>query len=159
MSLPNTPETFWARVRITKPDECWEWQGAITSGGYGNLSYQGVSVVAHRVAYHLSHNTSLEAPADKLSSQFVLHDCDNRICCNPNHLHLGTLSTNQKEAYARKRRSQPKGENHANAKLTATQASAVKVRNFLGERQVDLAVEFGVSQRVVSLISRSETYK
>jgi hypothetical protein len=47
----KTYENFWAKVQVRNPDECWEWQGAKTSSGYGNLSWCGVQVQAHRVAY------------------------------------------------------------------------------------------------------------
>lgn len=156
----NTPEEFWNRVRIGTPSECWEWQGARTSAGYGNLIYQRFSIVAHRLAYSLiKGGISLRAPTDKTANGFVLHNCDNRACCNPTHLHLGTFSDNQKEAYLRKRRAQPKGEAHANAKLTSKEASAVRVRYALGESQQNIADSLGVTQRVVSLIVRGESYR
>jgi hypothetical protein len=156
----NTPEQFWSRVHIGAPTECWEWQGAQTSAEYGCLVYQGLSVVAHRLAYSLvKGGISLRAPADKTSNEFVLHGCDNRRCCNPAHLHLGTFSDNQKEAYLRKRRAQPKGAAHVNAKLTSQGASSARVRYALGETQQAIADDLGVSQRVISLIIRRESYK
>jgi hypothetical protein len=72
---------------------------------------------------------------------------------------IGSYSDNQRDAYSKKRRVQPKGQHHANAKLTNEQAEEVRLRYGAGEYQVPLAKEFGVSQRVISLIVRGESYK
>lgn len=38
---------FWSNVRRGTQDECWEWQGAIHSSGYGQLYGLGTTFVAH----------------------------------------------------------------------------------------------------------------
>jgi hypothetical protein len=63
-----------------------------------------------------------------------------------------------RDAYNKKRKVQPKGEKHANAKLTNQQAEDIRRRYASGEYQTPLATEYGVSQRVISLIVRGETY-
>jgi hypothetical protein len=165
MSAKNTPENFWTRVQVGAPDECWEWQGAKTSSGYGNLSWHGLHVQAHRVAYFLHnggialHTNFRQEGVAKRYRRFVLHKCDNRLCCNPEHLFLGSMRANQLDAYAKGRKTQPRSQ-HANAKLTAAQVVAIRHRYDAGENtQQQLAVEFGVSQRVISLIVRRESYK
>jgi hypothetical protein len=63
------------------------------------------------------------------------------------------------DAYDKGRKVQPKSR-HANAKLTAAQVIAIRQRYDAGENtQQQLAAEFGVSQRVISLIVRRESYK
>lgn len=165
MPAKNNPENFWSRVQIGTPDECWEWQGAKTSAGYGNLGWHGTNVQAHRVAYYLRNGgialtTSFRlAGRAKRYRRFVLHKCDNRWCCNPDHLFLGSLRTNMLDAYRKGRKVQPKSQ-HANAKLTPAQVVAIRKRYNGGETtQRQLADEFKVSQRAVSLIVRHETYK
>jgi hypothetical protein len=165
MSAKNTPESFWARVAKSSPKDCWEWQGAITSSGYGNVAWQGARVQAHRLAYLLSiggiRPETLFRVGDRARTykRFVLHKCDNRLCCNPDHLFLGSMRTNLLDAYRKGRKTQPKS-NHVNAKLSAAQVRAIRTRYTRGGvRQVDLASEYGVSQRVVSLIIRHESYK
>lgn len=165
MSAKNTPENFWAKTQIGTPDECWEWQGARTSSGYGNLSWHGVHVQAHRVAYYLRNGGIALATAfrqeerAKRYRRFVLHKCGNRLCCNPDHLFLGSMRTNLLDAYRKGRKTQPKSQ-HANAKLTSAQVVAIRQRYNGGENtQQQLAAEFQVSQRVISLIVRHETYK
>jgi len=165
MSPRNTPENFWSKVACGGDDDCWEWQGARTSGGYGNLSWHGQHIQAHRLAYALTYGgITLETGFRQLGQakkyrRFVLHKCDNRLCCNPKHLFLGSMRANLLDAYSKGRKSQPRSE-HANAKLTPEQVRAIRdVYNSGGVRQAALAAQYGVSQRTISLIVRRETYK
>lgn len=165
MTAKNTPENFWTKVQIGKPHECWEWKGAKTSSGYGNLSWHGLHVQAHRVAYFLT-NGGISLPTNfrqdglaKRYRRFVLHKCDNRSCCNPAHLFLGSMRANQLDAYAKGRKKQPRSK-HANAKLTKAQVIEIRRRYDAGENtQQQLATEFKVTQRVISLVVRRESYK
>ncbi len=151
---------FWSLVNRLGEDDCWEWKAGRNSSGYGVYRFEGVSCVASRIAYLLSFGgiTAL-APTDPESDQFVLHWCDNRVCCNPKHLHLGTQSINQLESYERRRRAQPKGQFHTNAKLTNEQAAEIRTLYAAGARQVDLAKQFNISQVNISKIIRNQTYK
>jgi hypothetical protein len=155
----NTAENFWMRV-AKQPSGCWEWQGALNSTGYGSVSWDSKHYVAHRLAAFLHGMVStLEAPQDASCSGFVLHKCDNRKCCNPDHLFVGSYSDNQRDAYKKKRRAQPKGAAHANSKLTTEQVAAIrKSYSQGGIRQKDLGNKYGVSQRAISLVVRGETY-
>ena len=165
MSAKNTPENFWSKVNIGSPDSCWDWVGAKTSSGYGNLSWHGTHVQAHRVAFFLTFggislatNFRHEGVA-KTYKRFVLHKCDNRTCCNPQHLFMGSMRTNLLDAYKKGRKQQPQSA-HANAKLTPTQVKSIRKKYIAeGLTQQALAAEYGVSQRVISLIVRYETYK
>jgi hypothetical protein len=165
MSKKNTPEAFWSRVNRGPATVCWEWQGSFTSSGYGNLSWGGLPVQAHRAAYYLAYGGialqtgfRLEGKA-KRYRRFVLHTCDNRKCCNPSHLFLGSMRANLLDAYSKGRKAQPKSL-HANAKLTAEQVRDIRrLYDKGGVRQIDLAARYGVSQRAISLVVRRETYK
>jgi hypothetical protein len=165
MSKKNTPEAFWSRVQRSTDNSCWEWTGAKTSSGYGNLSWHGLHVQAHRVAYYLAiGGIRLETEfrrGDRARTyrRFVLHKCDNRLCCNPNHLFLGSMRTNLLDAYRKGRKQQPRS-GHANAKLTPEQVRLIRTAYDAGlQTQVQLAAQYGVSQRAISLVVRRETYK
>ncbi len=63
--------------------------------GYGDLSYSGKHMQAHRLAWTLTHGDPGELD--------VLHTCDNPPCCNPKHLYLGTDADNHRDMHARGR--------------------------------------------------------
>lgn len=159
MSAKQTAESFWGRVSKGKRSECWEWQGACNSTGYGNVAWHGAVYTAHRVSAWLSGFIDTpSAPSTSREKTHVLHKCDNRKCCNPNHFFLGNYEDNQKDAYSKNRKVQPKGEAHTNAKLTNKQAAKIRQLYDVGMTQAVLAKQFGVSQRSISLIIRKETY-
>ena len=71
-----------ARLILDPTDECVEWPHSTTSGGYGQVWFQGKMKRVHRVAYEFYHG---EAPRG-----LVLHKCNNPRCFNPAHLYEGT---------------------------------------------------------------------
>lgn len=86
-------KVFWSRVDIKTKDECWDWVGnSFNVQGYGRFSIGnknggGIRYISNRIAYFLTY------PKD--NQDFVVrHSCDNKKCCNPNHLSLGTYSDN-----------------------------------------------------------------
>lgn len=81
-------ERLRARVRVAGADDCWEWTGARTTGGYGSLrGDDGKVTYAHRVAYE-------QANGPIPAGLHVMHRCDNPPCCNPAHLSVGTPAEN-----------------------------------------------------------------
>lgn len=149
---------FWSKVK--KSSGCWEWQASKNNTGYGTVRFLGKTYTAHRVAAYLVGMVAApSAPKLKSDKGHVLHKCDNRGCCNPKHFFLGNYRDNQKDAYNKKRRAQPKGEHHTNAKLTNRQAAAVILKYHRGRVQTALAKEYGVSQSCISHIIRGETYR
>jgi hypothetical protein len=159
MTAKQTESSFWSKVKVLNKTDCWEWSGTLNSTGYGVVAWHGDNYVAHRVAAYLSGLVdSMSAPNNSKEKSHVLHKCDNRKCCNPEHFFLGSFTDNMNDAYNKKRKIQPKGEAHANAKLTREQVMDIRKRYSDGELQIPLAHEFKVSQRCISLIVRGESY-
>jgi hypothetical protein len=85
--MANLEDRFWKKVDIKGPDDCWEWNASKSSNGYGCFKYNTKTLHSHRVSYEIA-NSSI--PEGKM----ILHKCDNKGCCNPNHLYAGTHSDN-----------------------------------------------------------------
>lgn len=75
-----------SRVRRTAKG-CWLWQGAVSSSGYGQLEENGKTWTAHAYAYRCFHDSPPK-------SKEIRHTCNNKLCCNPKHLVLGTPKEN-----------------------------------------------------------------
>jgi len=163
----HTPDSFWecvdkkGAIHPYNPEmgPCWVWVGA-RNQGYGWVGYHGKQETAHRVAYILSKG---EIP----NGLVVRHTCDNRPCCNPDHLLLGTVADNNRDMWERKRGKTPltldqAGERNLSAKLTAFQVSEIRERyanrKTTHTTLVALAIEYGVSQSCIHLIVTNQRW-
>lgn len=95
-----TEAEFWEK--INKTENCWLWTGIINSKGYGSLRFGSTpqrSTFAHVVSWKLKYG--------QYPPWFqVLHKCDVPNCVNPEHLFLGTISDNVRDAVTKKRHSE-----------------------------------------------------
>jgi hypothetical protein len=90
-NLPHPDILFAAKVLTREnPDDCWLWTGSLDLKGYGTVRRRGKTARAHRVAYQLW-------VGDIPNGLHVLHRCDLRSCCNPQHLWLGTHADNMRD--------------------------------------------------------------
>jgi hypothetical protein len=131
-------DRFWAKVAFTaNPDRCWDWQAAKSTNGYGFFKSDKLKH-SHRVAYELTYG--------KIDGNLlVCHSCDNRLCCNPAHLFLGTTQQNTQDKVNKGR--QAKGEKIASHKLTADQIQYIRTRFATGiysKRQIAQEMKVGV---------------
>ncbi len=82
---------------------CLEWTGYRMPSGYGCVDVpkkwkiKRKSFLAHRVFFYLENGIQ---PKELC----VMHSCDNRPCCNPDHLSLGTALDNNRDAILKGRR-------------------------------------------------------
>lgn len=152
--MKTLKERFYSKVdNSSGPDSCWPWMASCVSGGYGQLgSTKGkANFLAHRLAWEFANGSIPEGMQ-------VLHKCDNRKCCNPNHLFLGTQKENMHDMISKGRkvcrtREESVGEASPQAKLTWEIVRAIrKEYEALKSRQVDLARKYGISQPQISTI-------
>jgi hypothetical protein len=83
-------DRFWRRVDMN-PHHCWEWQGYITAGGYGQVGFGKKVFLTHRVAYEI-----VKGPIP--DGLHLDHLCRNRSCCNPDHLEPVTSGENTRRS-------------------------------------------------------------
>jgi hypothetical protein len=144
-AAPRTDGPFWSQV--DKSGECWEWQGA-RSQGYGRIHVKNAPRSAHRYSWELHYGP---IPA----GLFVCHHCDNPPCVRPDHLFLGTVYDNNRDAAEKGRLgsrdraflsriggTKQFGLHNGNAKIPY--AVVVEIRNST-ERTGLLAARYGIS--------------
>lgn len=132
---------FWALVDASAgPDTCWPWLGSRMKVGYGRMRFANrPDVGTHRLSWELSYG----AIPDGL---WVLHRCDNRICCNPKHLFLGTPYDNIHDMMNKGRRKDydKHGERNPNCKLTDDQVAQLRADRSAGLPYSALAEKYDV---------------
>lgn len=69
--------------------ECWIWLGEKNAAGYGMFG----KTSAHKLSYQIHHRVRLPFWRED-TKRHMLHLCDNRGCCNPDHLYFGTAMDN-----------------------------------------------------------------
>jgi hypothetical protein len=144
----------WHRI-IVAPSGCWEWQGALSSSGYGrcwNLSRRKV-VPAHRLAWENAYGPI----PDGLD---VLHRCDNRPCCNPEHLFLGTDADNAADRDRKGRGGGHRRRGRCNGRAVLTAEQVAEIRLLTGSVSgVELARRFEISPSQIYRVIRKEQWQ
>lgn len=89
-------ERLLSGIEIDPETGCWLWQRNKTPGGYGVMRLPGTRKKegVHRIAFKLF----VKPIQDGL---YILHHCDIRHCCNPEHLYEGTAKDNIQDAIKR----------------------------------------------------------
>ena len=145
-------ERFWSKVdkECSEFFDCWEWIGTILPSGYGQFRIDGHGVRAHRFMWELVNGT---IPKDL----YVLHECDNRSCVNPDHLRLGTHKENMEDMTEKGRGKV--GEKNGRSKLTVEDIISIRFLYTAGFNMSYLANRFGVSKVQISSIIRREAWR
>ena len=148
------PERFWAYVERGEEDRCWLWKGPVNNGRYGvftiNKNGRRTSRTAHRHAWELTHRQ--EAPA----SMVVMHSCDTPLCCNPNHLKVGSQKENYDDMVAKSRADRQRGHKRRFAPrhkaVDYFDVQAMFEWKAMGLKNWEIAPKFGISEGYASSI-------
>jgi hypothetical protein len=134
---------FWDRV--LRGEDCWEWQAARTTAGYGEYR----STYAHRHAYELA-----VGPIPR--GLFVLHHCDNPPCVRPDHLWLGTNADNMRDMVAKGRGL--RGSAQPMAKLTEPDIPEIRRLAASGMSRTEIGRRYGVTYTAISHVLAGRTW-
>ena|SRR5215472_964860 len=140
---PHQLANFWRHVDKKAPNGCWNWTACKNTSGYGIFAIRRYAFRAHRLSYHIHH-----ADPGKLC---VCHQCDNRICVNPEHLFLGTRGDNYRDAKA-------KGMTPITAKLSEKDAQDIRSSFGLLDAK-ELAKKYGVKSDTIYRVLRHQAWK
>lgn len=159
----TTAHRFWSKVDMTGgADACWPWIGAM-SCGYGHFGISRDEIeVSSRVAWRLTFGA---IPNKKL----VCHHCDNRACCNPAHLFIGTHADNTADMVRKGRNVPPPrgnpppppmhGVSHPQAKLNDTKVLQIRALRESGMTCHALAKQFNVTATTISYICNRRIWR
>lgn len=123
---------------------CFLWLGPIDAHGYGQINpKRRRSDPSHE---HKAHRAAWRNRFGSIPNGLVVcHKCDERLCVNPDHLFLGTVADNNRDAKMKKRNA--RGHHHGKAKLTEQQVHDIRNSTDPGTK---LAIRYGVSQAAIS---------
>lgn len=145
-------DRLWAQIDKRGPNECWPWTAGVGGHGYGLIGLGGRAdgkEAAHRVVWR-QFNGPIPKDGMGYHGGVVRHKCNNRLCCNPAHLELGTQVDNIDDMW--------KSGDHAkgNARLTESQIAAIK-SDPRSSRQ--LAPVYGVTDSHIRSIRSGRAWK
>ena len=150
-------------TKVGKPDGngCQLWLGWKSSKQcYGRLrlslqskySRRRLSIAAHRLAW------MLENEKDLRSTDLICHTCDNPLCVNPDHLVIGTNTSNMCDMVEKGR--SLRGSKSPTSVLTEKDVVDIKVQYDSREAtRTDLARRFGVTRQTIDKIINGSTWK
>jgi len=152
-TTPDPLEYFWANVKKDEVSGCWNWIGNMFNSGYGqfkNSLVNKTSIPASRAAWFLLKDKNLDR------TDFVCHKCDNRRCCNPDHLFIGKSSDNMKDASEKRRINH--GEDRPQSKLTEEIVREARKLRQQGMGWLKLAARYDVAQNCIRSAVMGETW-
>lgn len=122
---------------INSETGCWEWNGCLSSDGYGSGRIDGKSVRLHRWSY--SYHVGPIPDGHEIH-----HTCRNRRCFNPDHL-VAITRTAHRQLPDR-------------SKLSWESVRRIRLM-YPGRSQQSIADEFGITQPIVSAVLLNKIWK
>jgi len=148
-------ELLWRRVEKPNKNGCMIWQGKPFNNGYGYVAEyvdkKKRVIGVHCAAYELTYG---KIP----KGMFVCHHCDNKLCCNPEHLFLGTNRENINDMLKKGR--SLKGIKHHSSKLTEKQVKEIR-KKYDGKKRTAsyFAKKFNVGTTCIYSVIHKHTWR
>lgn len=137
LSYQAEAKAIFSRCVPNYQTECIEVTSNFTHNGYGRCRVNGRKRLVHRVVYEARKGPIPEGMQ-------IMHSCDNRRCCNPMHLSLGTGQDNTNDRKAKDR---------LGFKINTAQAlEIIRLVREEGRKQTEVGKMFGLTQQTVSRI-------
>ena len=87
-------ERLEAHIAFEPNTGCWIWAGTWDKDGYGKFHLGGKTIRAHQAAFKLYRGRLRKG-------QEIDHTCNNRACCNPDHLQAVSRACNCRRIFSR----------------------------------------------------------
>ena len=152
MLLQEEKERFLSKIK--EVNGCWEWQGSVSDKGYGQVTISRLSkstMKSHRVSY-------LQYKGQIPEGLFVLHECDNRKCVNPDHLFTGTAKDNTDDMIRKGRYHSGSSYGSTNGASKLTEDEVLQLVQQLNLNNKQLADKYKISSNTVSDIRTGKTW-
>lgn len=150
-------DRFLSYILVSETN-CWEWQGALSEKGYGVFNMGSRKEGNKRTIR--AHRYSYMKYKGELGELLVCHKCDNRKCCNPDHLFLGTDEDNIRDMWAKGRQPPPLVQlGSANNNAILDDVKVAKIKSLLDTfNNKELGAMFGVKHSTISKIRTGRTW-
>lgn len=159
--VPTHKQTLVERLekKLKPSGTCLLWTGNVDGGGYGVITHKGTIYKTHRLAWSEHYKQPIPL------GMYVCHTCDNKRCCNPEHLFIGTPRDNALDMVAKGRHGLQNGkgvrtgEANPSAVLTAEAVEAIRVLHNLSWSKEKLARAFSISASQIRNITSKKHWK
>lgn len=147
-------EKVMSMIKVDESTGCWNYNGQKNPAGYGvhnlRMGSKRKNLLVHRMVW-----AHFNGPIP--DGLYILHSCDNRKCCNPEHLRPGTSAENMADAASRGR--MKKGIDSNLAVLNEDEVMSIRRMYDDGIPIRAIARKFGVSRWAIYQIGRRDTWK
>lgn len=152
--------SFQRKMKFVKREyesPCLEWQAGTDKSGYGRVHVKrhcerktGRNFYAHRLNYMIEKKAYIEP------EEFILHQCHNRLCCNPEHFLLGDHQENMDDLHDSRRVA---GERNSNSKLKEDEVWEILILyHDEGYSMREISEDYGVAKGTISDIVYGRTW-
>lgn len=146
---PNTKKILYT----INENGCWECFSHAKSGGRNKIY---IAIRCFKKSTYLHRASYQTYKGDIPKGMEVMHICDNPICCNPEHLKLGTHKENNDDKVNKNR--QLKGSDVGNSVLKEEDVLNIVKMCSQGMFEKDIAKIFNVSRGTIHAIKRGKIW-